>query len=243
MNGIILAAGKGIRFRPLTEKLPKPMLPVDSRPLLEYLIKLFTKNDIKNIAVNLFYLPDVIPNYFEEGERWGVKIKYSFEEKLLGTAGGAKKCFSLFQEKNNPVLIMYGDNITNLNLKRLIKFHKRKTGLATIVVYKLDDVSQSGIIKFEKSGLITKFLEKPSTDVFSHWVNAGIYVLEPAVFDYIPENKFYDFGHDFFPKLLKMQKKIFAYKLPLDSYYNSLDNLICYRQIKKDVKSGKLKGF
>ena len=239
MNGIILAAGNSLRFRPLTEETPKPMLKIGGKPLLEHLVKLFVESGVANITINLYHKSAKIITHFGEGTKWGAKINYSYEDVLLGTAGGARKCFlpnenSWEKTSKEPILLSYGDNLTNFNLQLLIDFHKKRKGIATILAYDIPDVSQSGLVKFEKDGLITSFEEKPNNSDRGY-VSTGIYILEPEVFSYIPGQKFYDFGRDLFPKIL--DKRIFAYKLPLDFYFKSCDNIQDYQEMEIDFPS------
>ena len=228
MNGIILCAGRGTRLLPLTEKLPKSMLSVKGKPILEYLIELFAENGIKKIVLNLNYLPKTIKDYFGRGEKWGVKIDYLIENRLSGSAVGAKKSFALLPR--SPVIISYGDNITNLNLKDLIDFHRKKDGMMTMVVHKKDNPYQSGNVGFKRNKRLTRFAEKPAV-VFSHWVNAGIYRVKPEIFDYVFDDEFCDFSCHLFPRLLQLEKKLFVYPISSDVYYDSMDDIKSYQRI------------
>ena len=210
MKAMILAAGQGTRLRPITDEIPKPMAPLAGKPLLEYNIELLKKHDVREIAINLHYRPETITNHFGNGTKWGVQITYSWESKLLGTAGAVKKLESFFTDA--PFLLLYGDNLSNCNLTRLIDFHQAKKGIATIALYKREDVSQSGIAQLDKDARILRFLEKPRPEqVFSHFVNAGIYVLEPHILKYIPSEQPYDFSRELFPKLLNGGKRLYSY--------------------------------
>jgi mannose-1-phosphate guanylyltransferase / phosphomannomutase len=224
MKAIILAAGKGTRLKPLTNNIPKVMLPINGKPLLEYTIKLFKKYGIKEIAINLHHLPEKIKDYFGDGKKFGVKIYYSYEPKLLGTAGAIKKIEDFFDD---TFIVFYGDNFTNLNILDMVNYHESKKGIATICLHK--GKSKSSYIEMDSNNKIVKFVEKPKIEKYG-WVNSGIYVLEKEVIKFIPKNKFFDFGKDLFPLLLKKNKKIFGYPLK-DCFWFEVGTLEKYEKI------------
>ena len=214
MKAIILAAGKGERLYEITRNTPKPMVRIGGKPVLEQNIEWLLSYGIKDIYINLHHLSDDIRNYFRDGSDWGIKITYSYEPELLGTAGAVRKiadeCWG-GNTKNQPFLVIYGDNLFEYDLQEIINFHRRKKGVATIALYEKDDVSQVGIALLNKEGRVTKFVEKPGPEeIFSHLVNTGIYVLEAKVLDYIPSGKTVDFGRDLFPEMLKHSETIFG---------------------------------
>jgi len=222
MKAIILAAGKGRRLKEMIDNIPKPMVKVKEKPILEHNIKWLRNYGIKDIYINIHHLPDVITNYFGNGSKWGVKLTYSYEPKLLGTAGAVRKILEEYwrhkvveqRQKGidlKPFLVVYGDNLFEYDLKEIIHFHKRKKGIATIALYKKGEVSQSGIAVLDNDNKILKFIEKPKPEeVVSHLVNTGLYVLEPDILDYIPSNKVLDFGKDVFPKMIQKGEDIFG---------------------------------
>jgi NDP-sugar pyrophosphorylase family protein len=200
MKGMILAAGKGTRLRPLTNHLPKPMLPLAGRPLLEHIIVHLRDCGVDNLAVNLHHLPSIVMDYFGDGSRWDVQLRYSVEQNLLGSAGGVKQLQSFFDE---TFLVYYGDVFTVADFQPMIEFHKKSGALATMGLYRVPDPWNRGIVELDETQTIARFAEKPAKDqVFSDLANAGIYVLEPAVLDYIPTGQPHDFGHDVFPDML-----------------------------------------
>lgn len=200
MKGMVLAAGEGRRLRPLTDHLPKPMLPVAGRPLLEHIIIHLRNCGIDDLAVNLCHLPTAVIDYFGDGCRWAVNLRYSVEEQLLGSAGGVKRLQPFFDD---TFLVYYGDVLTWADLRPMIAFHKQAGVLATMGLYHVPDPWNRGVVQLDDSGIIVRFEEKPPrTQVFSNLANAGIYVLEPAVLSLIPGEQIYDFGHDVFPKML-----------------------------------------
>jgi NDP-sugar pyrophosphorylase family protein len=211
MKALLLAAGEGKRLRPLTDKMPKPMIPVAGRPILEHTIKFLARWGIRDIAINLHHCPDVVKTHLGDGSGFGVRIIYSYEPELLGTAGAVKKLENFFEE---TFLVIYGDNLINCDLKHLLSFHQAHHGMGTIVLHYRHDVSQSGVVILDDDERIAQFLEKPKADqVISHWANAGIFVLEKEVLKYIPSDKPYDFGKEIFPNLLRQNKALYGYKL------------------------------
>jgi mannose-1-phosphate guanylyltransferase/phosphomannomutase len=231
MKGMILAAGKGTRLRPLTDHLPKPMLPLAGRPLLEHIIINLRKCGVDNLAVNLHHLPSLVMDYFDDGSRWNVQLRYSVEEKLLGSAGGVKKLQAFFDE---TFLVYYGDVFTSANLLPMIEFHQQSGALATMGLYRVPDPWNRGIVELDNTQTIVRFAEKPAkNEVFSDLANAGIYVLEPAVLDYIPADQPYDFGHDVFPHILAQEEQIKGYVIDdwlidigLPEKYKEADRLV-----------------
>jgi NDP-sugar pyrophosphorylase family protein len=209
MKGMILAAGEGQRLRPLTNHLPKPMLPIAGRPLLEHTILHLCDCGITDLAINLHYLPAAVMDYFGSGSRWGARLRYSVEEKLMGSAGGVKRLQAFF---NDTFVVYYGDVFTRADLRPMIAFHRRAGVLATMGLYQVPDPWNRGIAQLDNSQTIVRFVEKPPRDqIFSNLANAGIYILEPEVLDSIPAGQVYDFGNDVFPKMLADGSRIAGY--------------------------------
>jgi NDP-sugar pyrophosphorylase family protein len=223
MRAIILAAGKGERIKEVTKSIPKPMIRIHGKPILEHNIEWLRSYGITDLYINLHHLPDVITNYFGNGEKHRVRITYSYEPELLGTAGAVKKiCREIWRFKDkkenmDPFLVIYGDNLMMFDLNEIINFHYKKGGIATIAVYEKEDVWQSGIVLLNDKGQVLRFIEKPSSqEVISNLVNAGIYVLEFEVLNYIPDNQNIDFGKDVFPSIINSGEKLFAIKVEGD---------------------------
>ena len=209
MKGMILAAGEGRRLRPLTDHLPKPMLPVAGRPLLEHTITYLRDCGVTDLAINLHHLPAVVMNYFGNGSHWGVNLHYSVEERLLGSAGGVKRLQSFFDE---TFVVFYGDLLTWADLRPMIALHRRAGVLATMGLYHVPDPWNRGIVQLDEAQNIVRFAEKPPRDqVFSNLANAGIYVLEPEVLERIPAEQMVDFGHEVFPGLLAEGVQVAGY--------------------------------
>jgi NDP-sugar pyrophosphorylase family protein len=220
---MVLAAGQGTRLRPLTERIPKCMVPLAGKPLLEHTILWLRKYGVTDLIINLHHLPRVVNDYFGEGQKWGVKITYSVEEQALGTAGGVKNVEWFF---DGPFFVWYGDNLSTCDLTRLHAFHQAKGGIATIALHYREDPTASGIVGLDENDRITRFLEKPRPDqVFSHWVSAGIFVLEPQVLQAIPAEGAPDFGRDVFPALLAQGTALYGYRMSPDEGLWWIDTL------------------
>jgi mannose-1-phosphate guanylyltransferase/phosphomannomutase len=209
MKGMILAAGEGKRLRPLTDDMPKPMLPLAGKPLLEHIINHLRDCGVTDLAINLHHLPAAVMDYFGDGSRWDVNLRYSVEDRLLGSAGGVKRLQSFFDD---TFLVYYGDVFTGADLGPMIALHRRHKVLATMALYQVPDPWNRGIVALDDRQIITKFVEKPARErVFSDLANAGIYVLEPDVLQWIPSGQPHDFGHDVFPALLAAATRVAGY--------------------------------
>jgi NDP-sugar pyrophosphorylase family protein len=231
MKALLLAAGEGKRLRPLTENLPKPMIPIAGKPILEHNINVLVCFGIRDIAINLHHCPEVVMNHFGDGSRFGVRITYSYEPELLGTAGAVKKLKHFFKD---TFLVFYGDNLINCDLDRLLLFHHAHQGIGTIVLHYRDDVSQSGVVVLDQFGRVTQFIEKPREDqVKSHWVNAGVLVFETEVLNYIPSGIPSDFGREILPRLLGQGKRLYGYTLGNDEEIWWIDRIEDYERIRE----------
>lgn len=230
VKAVILCAGRGERLMPLTKNKPKPMLEVNGKPTLEHTIKLLTKYNINEIIINLHYLPDVIRNYFGNGEKFGTHIIYSYEKEILGTAGAVKKVEKYL---SNIFFVIYGDVLSQTNLQVMLKTHNKHNSMATIGLYKVLDPARCGIVKLDRYNRIQKFVEKPK-EIFSNLANAGVYVLNKEITKYIPRNKFYDFGRDLFPYLLNKGTKLYGYKI--NDYLIDMGTKKNYKHAQKEFK-------
>lgn len=231
MKAVIMAGGKGTRLRPLTCNIPKPMVPLVHKPVMEYSIELLRKHGITDIAVTLQYLPDMIKGYFGDGSRYGVKLHY-FEEALpLGTAGSIKNAEKFLDE---PFIVISGDGLTDFDLTKGIAFHANKGGIGTIFMKQVENPHEFGIIKTNETDEIVQFLEKPSWDkVFSNTVNTGIYVLEPEILNYVEIGVPTDFSKDLFPLLVKEKRALFGYNA--EGYWSDVGSLSSYRKTQFDM--------
>lgn len=210
-KAMLLTAGRGTRLRPLTDNIPKCMVPILGKPLLEHTIEHFRRYGITQIIINLHYLPEVVPAYFGDGGRWGVELTYATEAELLGTAGSVRNSATFF---DGPFFVWYGDNLSNCRLDLLWQQHLSQGGVATIALHQREDPTQSGIVGLDSDNRITRFVEKPRLDqIFSHWVNAGIFLLERSVINEIPLAAPVDFGRDVFPQLLARNHRLYGYQM------------------------------
>ena len=245
MKAIVLCAGKGERLRPLTETTPKPMIPIDNKPVLEYIIHLLKKYGIREIAINTSYLPEKIKEYFGDGEKFGVDIIYSFEPEMLGTSGALNN-FRDFLNTNEPFLVFYGDNITDIDLNKMLEFHKQKKSVATLALRKKPVTKKPASLVFMDENLrITKLVEKPSDELFAelckdyYFSNSGIYILEPEILKFIPKG-FSDFAYDIFPKLLKENLNLYGFMMD-EYYFREIGKIEKYELAKNEIESGKIK--
>jgi mannose-1-phosphate guanylyltransferase/phosphomannomutase len=185
------------------------MLPLAGRPLLEHVITHLRDCGVTDLAINLYHLPAPVMDYFGDGNRWGVSLRYSVEEQLLGSAGGVKQLQTFFDD---TFLVYYGDVFTRADLRPMIDLHRQAGALATMGLYRVPDPWNRGIVELDGSQIIARFVEKPPPEeAFSDLANAGIYVLEPAVLDRIPIGQVWDFGHDVFPDMLAEGTQVAGY--------------------------------
>ncbi len=236
MKAMILAAGEGTRLRPLTASRPKPMVPIVGVPLLERTLRWLSGQGITEAAINLYHRPQSIPDYF--GSRFaGITLHYFFEDTLRGTAGGVKAAQVVLQDA--PFFVFYGDNLIYADLHRLAAFHDAHSGIGTLALFEHPNPTAAGIVSLDAHARITRFVEKPPADgVFSTLANAGMYVLDPAIFENIPENMPSDFGHDIFPALLAQDAPL--YGTPLGGYLQDTGTPAAYRQANFDLLAGRV---
>ncbi|KHF41836.1 sugar phosphate nucleotidyltransferase [Halalkalibacter okhensis] len=236
MKGVIMAGGKGTRLRPLTCNVPKPMVPLIQKPVMQYSIELLKKYGITEIAVTVQYLSDVIKEYFGDGSEFGVKLHYFEETTPLGTAGSVKQAEEFLDE---PFVVVSGDALTDFNLQSGINFHEGNDSLVTIFMKQVECPLEFGVIMTDEQDQIVRFLEKPSwSEVFSDTVNTGIYIMNPEIFSYIKEDSVVDFSKDVFPKFLEDQSPLYGYSA--EGYWSDIGNLKQYRQAQSDLLSGEL---
>ena len=213
MKVMLLAAGKSERLRGLNRGLPKVLIPVLGRPILEHNLRYLKGSGIRQVMVNLHYHADEVSEFINRRKDWGLSIAFSREEELLGTAGAVKKAERYFGK--SPFLVMYGDNLTDFDIRKLFAAHRRTKALVTLGVYDPKKTAWSGIaagLVRVKGGKVAGFAEKKSNRQVpgGNWVNAGILVASPGIFRYIPAKRPYDFARDLFPRLMKKKRVIGA---------------------------------
>ncbi len=235
LKAMILAAGEGTRLRPLTTRLPKPMVPIVGVPLLERTLRWLAEQGVTEAALNLFHRPQMIPDYF--GERFaGIQLHYFFEETLQGTSGGVKAAERVLGDA--PFFVIYGDNLIYADLRRLAQFHAAHSGIGTVALFQHPNPTAAGIVGLSAEGRITRFVEKPPADeVFSDFANAGVYLLDPAIFGFILPSVPSDFGRDIFPRLLA--ENLPLYGTALGGYLQDTGTPEAYRQANFDLLAGR----
>lgn len=239
MKTIIMAGGEGSRLRPLTCDRPKPMVPVMGKPIMEHIIYLLKQHNLSDIGVTLMYLPEDIKDYFGDGSSFDVSMRYFVEETPLGTAGSVKNGQKFLDQ---PFLVISGDALTDFNLSEIIRFHREKKAAVTIVLTRVENPLEYGVVITDQENRIKQFLEKPSWgEVFSDTVNTGIYVIEPEILEMIPQNTKYDFSKDLFPRLLEKGYPMFGCIMP--GYWCDIGNLTQYRNAHYDVLAGRARTF
>ncbi len=237
MKALILAAGEGTRLRPLTLDRPKPMLPVGDRPVIEHLIDLLRRHSVSQVAINLHYKPDAILSHVRDGTDFGISVTYSYEERLLGSAGAAKR---LEWFLDDTFLVLYGDALTDANLALLVERHRAADAALTLGLYRVDDPTRCGIVQVDNDGRITRFVEKPShEDAFSTLANAGVYVVQPRVLEFVPPERPFDFGHDLIPILMDRGLPVYGHEL--DAYVLDIGSPERYAQAQLDVTAGRFR--
>jgi mannose-1-phosphate guanylyltransferase/phosphomannomutase len=238
MRAVLMAGGSGTRLRPLTCDLPKPMVPILNRPIAEHIINLLKRHQISEVVATLHYLPDVMRDYFQDGSDFGVQMTYAVEEdQPLGTAGCVKNIAELLDE---TFLVISGDSITDFDLTAAIEFHKSKKSKATLILTRVPNPIEFGVVITDEQMRIRRFLEKPSSsEIFSDTVNTGTYILEPSVLDYLPINQECDFSKDLFPLLLEENEPMYGYIA--EGYWCDVGHLDAYREAQYDGLYRKVK--
>lgn len=236
MKAIILAGGKGTRLRPLTCRIPKPMIPVINKPLLEHTIMLLKKHGIKEIGITMMYMPQEIENYFMDGSKWGVRLSYFLEKQPLGTAGSILNAASFLDE---PFLVMCGDCVTNMNLSDVISFHTLRKALVTMVLTRAENPQGFGIALTDDNNFITGFKEKPcKRDILSDTINTGVYVMNPEVLKLIERDRPFDLSRDLFPRLIKEKLPFLGYSA--SCYWSDIGSPETYLKTHWDMLDHKL---
>lgn len=229
----MLAAGKGTRLGSLSRRTPKPLLEIAGKPILQHNIELCQRHGITDLFINTSHLADRIRGFLGDGVGFGVRIRYSYEPELLGTAGALNS----FKEElqTAPFLVLYADNFSDFNLTDMLTFYRKKGGIATIALYSKEDVSTSGIAVLDKNSKVLRFVEKPSThERESNLVNAGIYVLSPRIFSYIPLGCS-DFGRDVFPAVLSSGEDMFG--IVMQGHLLAVDTPDLYKQSIREANA------
>jgi mannose-1-phosphate guanylyltransferase len=211
MRALVLAAGVGSRLRPYTDRCPKPMLNVGGDPILSYNLVMLADAGIRDVVVNLHYLPEVVREHVGDGSAWGLHVTYSEEPTLRGTAGALVPFAESF--RSGTFVIVFGDNLLDIDLVAMSAAHQSHRAVATLAVYSRDDVTQSGVAELGENDRVDRFVEKPRPgETTSHWVNAGVVIAEPALLDYVPSDGASDLGRDVLPAV-QARGGLYAYRM------------------------------
>jgi len=236
MKAVIMAGGEGTRLRPQTSNLPKPMLPLVGRPMMEHIVALLRRHGVTDIVVTVAFLPNAIRNYFGDGSELGVRMVYATEETPLGTAGSVRNAR---EELDERFLVISGDVLTDIDLTSVVDFHAKSEALATLALCSVENPLEFGIVITQEDGRVERFLEKPGWgQVFSDTINTGIYVLEPEIFDLIPEGRSVDFSSEVFPAALEAGQPVFGYVA--GGYWEDIGTTAAYLKAHQDILDGKV---
>lgn len=246
MRAMVLAAGLGTRLRPITYDMPKPMVPVLNRPVMEHIVRLLARHDFAQTIANLHWFPELIRSHFGDGSAFGVELSYSHEEQLLGTSGGVRNVADFL---GDSFLVISGDALTDIDLTAMREFHESHDGIATLATKRVEDTSQFGVAITGSDGRIQGFQEKPDpAEALSDLANCGIYMFRSEIFDFFPapgQSKlagagdpagFADWAMDVFPALLEGDVPFYSHEI--DAYWNDIGNLEELRTGTLDALSG-----
>lgn len=254
MKAMILAAGKGTRVRPITHEIPKPMIPILHRPVMEYLVKLLKMHDFSDIMVNVSHLAKEIELYFRDGYQYGVNISYSFEghvdeagehiAQAIGSAAGLKKIHDFSGFFDETFVVLCGDALIDVDLTEALKWHREKGSMATIIMKTVDpsEVSSYGVVVTDENGKVQSFQEKPTVrEALSNTINTGIYIFEPEILNHIPSGKTYDIGSDLLPTLV--EKNLPFYALSIEFQWVDIGRVPDYWRAVRSVLRGEVNGI
>jgi mannose-1-phosphate guanylyltransferase/phosphomannomutase len=231
MRAIIMAGGFGTRLRPLTVNIPKPMVPMANKPMMEHIVRLLKDNGIEDLVVMLHYQPEIIIRHFGDGAAYGVSIDYLRPQSDLGTAGCVKYAEKYLKE---TFLVISGDLLTDFNLKAAVAAHRKNKADASLVLTRSSNPLAFGVVIVDENGRIQRFLEKPSWgEVFSDTINTGIYILEPSVLKEIPSDRSFDFSKNLFPALLEAKAPLYGYIA--EGYWKDVGDLTEYRLAHSEI--------
>jgi mannose-1-phosphate guanylyltransferase len=235
MRAMVMAAGLGTRLRPLTYEIPKPLVPVANRPMMEHILLLLRRHGFGPVIANLHWFPDTIRDRFGDGSGVGIDLTYSYEDELLGTAGGVRNVAEFFGDE--PFLVMAADALTDIDLAALRAAHQANDGIATLAVTRVSEVSEFGVVITDSAGRIQGFQEKPDrAEALSDMASCMIYVLDREIFDYFPSKPVVDFARDVFPALLESDVPFHVHRI--DDYWNDVGSLPEYLRGNLDAVQG-----
>ena len=237
MKAMVLCAGFGTRLGDLTREMPKPMLPIHGQPMLAYILGNLKRHNFDEVIINLHFRPEIIRDHFGDGSRGGLKITYSPEPELLGTAGGVKNVEKFFQDVPD-FLVHYGDVVTDQDFTAMLEFHRERKALATLLLH--ERTKSNSVVTLDDEGRIVGFLERPSDEAraghASRWVNSGICLCSPEIFAHIPAGRACDLPRDIFIHLVG-RRRLFGF--PLSGYRCAVDSPERLAEVKVALQDGR----
>lgn len=236
MKAMILAAGYGERMRPITDKIPKPLLSVNGKPILDYTLKLLKKNGIHEVVINIHHLPQMIVGAFGDGSSYGIKINYSYEKEVLGTAGGIKAA-EIFL-KDETFLVINSDIIVNIDIKKVLEFHRKNSAITTMVLREDKEVERYGAIEIDSDGRVRRFLGRPEYNgslPLKRLMFTGIHIFEPDIFKEIPPDRYCGITEEIYPELMKRDAPVYGYEF--NGYWIDIGTPERYERAKREVKT------
>ena len=237
ITAVILVGGEGTRLRPLTNGIPKSMVPVLNKPFLEHTIAYLKEYGVNNIILTLSYLPEIIQEYFGDGNSRNTRLIYAIENNPMGTAGAVK---NTGQYLKKTFIVLNGDIFTDLDIIDMLTFHRQKKSKVTIALAWVGNPCAYGVVETDREAKIERFVEKPSPEqVTSNWINAGIYIIEPEVLKYVPENTHYMFERGLFPLLLDLKEPLYGYHF--NGYWLDMGTPEKYLCLNRDLLLSKVK--
>ncbi len=231
LKAVILVGGPGTRLQPLTDDTPKSVVPVLNKPFMEYTFAYLAQFGIEDIILTLSYLPGVIQDYFGDGSRYGVRLKYCFEKEPMGTAGAVKNTEAYL---DSTFIVLNGDVFTDMDLNDMLALHRNREAMATISLSWVDDPGAFGVVETDETQRVKQFIEKPpAAEATTNWINAGIYILEPEVLKYVPADSHYMFERGLFPTLLDRGEFVYGY--PFRGYWLDMGTPGQYFALNRDL--------
>lgn len=237
MKTVILAGGKGTRMGNLTVDIPKPMIKIGGKPILQHQVENAKRYGFSDLIMLIGYKEEIVREYFGSGEKFGVKIEYISEPKPLGTSGAVKQIESVI---NEPFIVLYGDTMMDINLANLVEYHQSKKGIATLVVHPNDHPYDSDLMDVDSTNRVKRIISKPHdpNQNYRNLVNAALYILAPEIFRYIEQGVFSDFGKDILPRVLANGEFITAYNTT--EYIKDVGTPERLEEVIGDYQSGKI---
>jgi mannose-1-phosphate guanylyltransferase len=224
MRAMVMAAGLGTRLRPLTYEIPKPMVPVANRPVIEHILVLLRRHGFGEVIANLHWFPGAIRDHLGDGSDAGIELTYSYEKTLLRTAGGVWNVRDYLTHDDDSFLVLAADALTDVDLGALVEAHAAHDGVATMTVKRVPNVNEYGVVVTDADGRVQGFQEKPDpAEALSDLANCMIYAFRPQVFDYFPDPPYVDWAKDIFPILLENDVPFYTHVV--DRYWNDVGSL------------------